>query len=89
MNSHLIVFDPEGSLLQCNRIPKGNMKPEYNQTKTKKSFVSVKAGNKEVLKFVPSCLMELRAHFSFLRMGTANKLMEAIFDSDDEFSLCC
>ena len=51
-----------------------------------KSVASVKAGNKKVLKFVSSCSMELRAHFSFLRMGAVNKLREAIFDSDDEKS---
>ena len=32
VNSYLIIFDPEGSLLLCNRIPKGNMKTELNQT---------------------------------------------------------
>ena len=26
------MFDPNGSLLLCNRIPKGNMKHELNQT---------------------------------------------------------
>ena len=31
MNSYLIVFYPKGSPLLCNRIPKGNTKPELNQ----------------------------------------------------------
>ena len=31
-NSYLIIFYPKGCLLLCNRIPKGNMKPELNQT---------------------------------------------------------
>ena len=53
---------------------------------TYKSVVSVKAGNKKVVKFVSSCLTELPAHFSFSRMSAVNKLREAIFDSDDEFS---
>ena len=49
----------------------------------------MKAWNKKVLKFVSSCLTELPAHFSFPRMKVVNKLREAIFDSDDEFSWCC
>ena len=30
--THLIIFDPEGSLILWNRITKGNMKPELYQT---------------------------------------------------------
>ena len=32
--STVIIFYPEGCLLLCNRIPKGNMKPELIPTQT-------------------------------------------------------